>query len=52
MPQHAGQVTTLAASAIANATYKLLEENESDEEGPFATLNEEEDEGELEQNKH
>ena len=40
----------LAAPAITDFTRKLLQEDESDEEDPFANVGEE-DEGELEQNE-
>ena len=46
----AGEVATLAAPATTDATRKLLQEDESDEEDPFSSLDEE-DEGELEQNE-
>ena len=45
-----GEVATLASSAITNATRKLLQEDESDDEDAFACLDEE-DEGDLEQNE-
>ena len=40
----------LAAPAITDFTCKLLQEDESNEEVPFASVDKE-DEGELEQNK-
>ena len=46
----AGKVATLASPAITEANCKLLQEDESDEEDLFASLNKE-DEGDLEQNK-
>ena len=44
----AGEVAALAAPAITYFTRKLLQEDESDEEDPFANVDKE-DEGELEQ---
>ena len=46
----AGKVTTLAVPAITDASRKLLQEDESNEEDPFACPGME-DEGELEQNE-
>ena len=45
----AGEVAALAAPATTDFTRKLLQENGSDKEGPFASVDE--DEGELERNK-
>ena len=46
----AGEVATLTAPAITDDTCKLLQEDESTEEDPFAILDEG-NKGELEQNK-
>ena len=46
----AGEVATLGSPAITDATRKLLQEDESDEEDLFASLDEE-DEGDLKQNE-
>ena len=46
----AGEVATLGAPGITGTTCKLLQEYESDEEDPFASLDKE-DVGELNQNK-
>ena len=45
----AGELATLASSAITHATHKLLQEDESNEEHPFARKDEEVG-GDLKQN--
>ena len=46
----AGEVTALSGPATTDFTRKLLQEDESDDEDLFASVDEE-DEGELEQNE-